>query len=112
MRLERTSALRNKGASLRGERENFTSGVGSEDSHPWSVTESQAMVTGACLVGSDLCGGHGREGQGFSLLSDGVVVVVRLDFEGAVVSPEIYGRRDARNTALIDLTLVSLFQLS
>jgi hypothetical protein len=41
------------------------------------------------------------------LLSDHVGFVVRLDFEAAVVGPEIDGDADASDTALVDLPRVS-----
>jgi hypothetical protein len=41
------------------------------------------------------------------LLSDHVGFVVRLDFEAAVVGPEVDGNADASDTALVDLPRVS-----
>lgn len=39
------------------------------------------------------------------LLSDDVCVMTRLDFEAAVVGPQVHGYADASDTALVDLKM-------
>lgn len=54
---------------------------------------------------------EGGEGSPTNLLSDQVGFVVCLDFEAAVVGPEIHGDADASDTALVDLRMLAQFNV-
>jgi hypothetical protein len=64
--------------------------------HAMQVCEGSPLATASISRG----GSGGKERQ--DLLSDDVVVMRRVHLERAVVGPEVYGRGDARDAALVD----------